>query len=113
GHAAVVDRELEPRHVQYRHLAHADGGVARGAEAGIGVDVDLVGAQFPVAVAGRAGGVGGADQLALRSLHADGVGAAVAAAFDQLVADVVDLVGIVGLVAVRALGDHAHARVLV
>src|SRR3546814_2034863 len=25
GHAPVVDRELEPRYVQHRHLAHADG----------------------------------------------------------------------------------------
>src|SRR5690606_30167898 len=109
GHAAVVDRELEPGHVQHGHLAHADGRVARGAEARLGVDVDPGGAQLPVAVVGRTGRIGRPHQRALRALHADAVGAAVAAPFDQLVADIVDLVGVARLVAARAPGHHAHA----
>ena len=111
--AAVVDRELEPRHVQHRDLADADGRVVRGAEARIGIDVDALRAQFPVAVVGRAGRIGRTQQRALGARHLDGVGAAVAASLDQLVAHVVDLVRVLALVALRAVGDHAHARILV
>src|SRR3546814_1157670 len=85
GHAPVVDRELEPRYVQHRHLAHADGRIARGAEARVGVYVDPGGTQLPVAVVGRAGRIGRPHQRALGAFHADAVGAAVAAPFDELV----------------------------
>ncbi len=47
------------------------------------------------------------------ALHLDLLGAAVAAPADQLVAQVLDGVAVRGLVAVGALGEDAHARVLV
>src|SRR5690606_28776098 len=54
-----------------------------------------------------------AVERALRALHFDALGAAVAAALGQLVADVVDAMGIGALVALQALGDHAHPGILV
>src|SRR5690606_15316947 len=96
-----------------RHLAHAQGGAARDALALVVVDVDPLGAQLPPAVPGRAGGIGGAVQRALRALHLDAFGAAVAAPLGQLVGDVVDAVGVGLLVALQALGHQAHARILV
>src|SRR5690606_1186872 len=71
------------------------------------------GAQLPAAFAGRAGRIGGAVQRAERPVHGDVVGAAVAASRDQLVADVVELVGVAVLVALGGFRDQAHARILV
>ena len=75
--------------------------------------VDAPGAQLPGPLRGRAGGVRRSDQRTLRTLHLDAFGAAVAATLGQLVAQVVDGVGVRVLVALGAFGDDAHPRVLV
>src|SRR3546814_14170823 len=66
GHAPVVARELEPRYVQHRHLAHADGRTARGADARVGVDGDPGGPPIPGAAGGRAGRIGRTQTMAER-----------------------------------------------
>src|SRR5690606_12811557 len=75
--------------------------------------VDALGAQFPGALRWGAGRVGRADQGALVTLQLDPFGTAVAAALDQLVAQVLDGVGVGFLVAVGTLGEDPHAGVLV
>jgi hypothetical protein len=111
--AALIDRKAEPRHVQHRHLAHAQSRAARGAHAHVGVDVDLAGLQFPPAVAGRAGRVRRAEQGADGAVHADVVGATVAATRGQLVLHTVHTVGLGDRVTFHAIGHDAHAAVLV
>src|SRR5690606_18716347 len=113
GAAAVVHREREPRHVEHRHLAHAQHRVVGHAHAFGGVHVDPLRTQFPAAVLRRAGGIGRAVQRPQRALQLDVLGAAVAAPRHQLVADVADVVAVVDLAALGLLGDQAHAGVLV
>ena len=52
-------------------------------------------------------------QAAQGARHVDAVGATVATARDQLVAQVLDFVGVLALVAMCSLGDDAHTAVLV
>ena len=111
--APVVDRELDPRHVQHRHLADVDGRAAGDAPAFLAVHVDAVGTQFPHPLAGVAGGIGRAVQTPLGAVEVDAVGATVAASRDQLVLHVLDLVGVRVLVARGPGCDDPHAAVLV
>ena len=113
GAAPVVDREHQPRDVQHRYLADAHRRVAGDAQAFGGIDVDALRAQLPRPLRRRAGGVGGADQRALVAFQLDPFGSAVAASPGQLVAQVLDDVGVGFLVAMCALGDDAHAGILV
>lgn len=113
GLATVVDRELEPGHVQERDIAHPQHRVAGHAEALVAVHVDLLRAQFPHALVRGAGTVGGVVHAPERAGQLDRVGAAVAAPVHQLVTDVADGVGVGALVALGTVGDDADARVLV
>ncbi len=113
GAAALIDRKHQPRDVQHRHLADAQGRIVRNAHAFFGIDVDAPGAQLPHALRGFAGRIGGPDQRTVRAVHLDGLGAAVATATGQLVLHVLDPVRVLFLVAGGALGDHAHARILI
>ena len=113
GLAAVVDRELEIRCPQHRHLADTQHGVACGTEAGVVIDLDLRCRELPHRLRGIAGGVGRAVHLAHRTLQVDRLGATVAAAGHQLVLDVGDLVGVAFLVAFGAAGLHPDRGVLV
>ncbi|MNV35932.1 hypothetical protein D3C71_1273930 [compost metagenome] len=113
GLAPVVDRELEPRRVEHRHLADAQHRVAGGAEAGLVVHFDLRRDQLPHRLRGIAGGVGGMVHLPNRTLQVDRFGAAIAAPGDQLVLDVADLVGIGFLIAFGAFGHHPDRAVRV
>src|SRR5690606_8286607 len=79
----------------------------------LGVDVDAVGLQLPGALGWRTGRIGRAQQQALLALQLDLLRAAIAAAADQLVAQVLDRVAVGGLVAMGALGEDPHARILV
>src|SRR5690606_21312355 len=97
----------------HREAAHAQHRVAGHAEALVVVHVDPLRAQLPRPLVGVAGAVGRVVHLPDRAAHGDRVGAAVAAAVDQLVADVGDDVAVVVLAALGAVGDDADAGVLV
>ena len=113
GLAAVVDGELEPGHIQHRDLAQVQGGSLGGAEPFLHIDVDLARAQFPQPLVRGAGGIRGPVERAELALQLGPRGAAAAALVNQLVAHVLDAVGVLLLVALQPLAHQPHARVLV
>src|SRR5690606_38425018 len=113
GAAAVVGGKADPRRPQHRHLADAQGGVARRAHAFLAVDFDVVGRELPLALAGRAGRVGGLVHAAALAQHGDAVGAAIARAVVELVLHVLQFDPVLVAVAAGAGGGEAHAPVLI
>ncbi len=112
GAAAVVDRELEPRQVQDRHVAEAQARVLGAAEALLAVELDVAGLEEPRLRAGRAGRV-----VHVRHVHravlgeAHGLGRAARGAADQRELGAVKRAGLGGEVELGAAAAHDEVAV--
>ena len=113
GAAAFVGRKHEPRQVDHRHLADPQRGATRDRHAFLGIHIDAPRADFPMPGFRRAGRIRGPAQRSDLAGEHYAVGAAVAALFQQLVVDALQGVGVLGLVALGAIGLQAQPGSLV
>ena len=95
GAPPVVDRELEPGHVDDGHAGEAQPGVAGAAQAGLVIQLDLAGFDLPCIITGRAGGIGHLLHLRLAvTLHREAFRGAARGAGNQGEIGVMELAGV-------------------